>query len=532
VPAGEPLPGPGTLVLDPEVQVVRFQGPSGLLVEVLAPAPIPVPVGDGQGILTVGLVRGMGYRLRLSNIPERPSAELFPVVEVVGHLHRPENIDPAKYPIRVVFNQDDLEGAVDRGRLITKVIYLEDPDQALPLRMAKDEIPVVTLSPVEHPLRVASALGRPMAIVRLGGRTPAPEDLDPNAIGDLGLDWVVATSRGPCPYLLPDGKHCGMPCGPVCVAKPAPKQPILPRDEFLCDGGDYGVPAAPAPFAGVTGIDPRDAVVRFEFGSGDFVRSRILPTNIVCIYAPRFAEVRVSTATNEAIEVQAPRAGIAVEKPVLGRLVQPPRRLVQNQAPELSRARGRAMGMNGRVLTAEGSNNRGMAEYEALRIAITNLQKQTPELARTRQKPGLLNEKVRLIGIKTAEAPVITGITESASEAVMVWNPHSMTGIEIPPPRPGLAVVKRVSDAEAEPGDTITYAIIYRNMGNRPIGSVVIVDSLLPRLEYLPGTSKGPPGTVFKTAPNRVGSTELRWELPGALAPGVVGHVSFQVIVR
>jgi uncharacterized repeat protein (TIGR01451 family) len=143
-----------------------------------------------------------------------------------------------------------------------------------------------------------------------------------------------------------------------------------------------------------------------------------------------------------------------------------------------------------------------------------------------------LNEKQRLIGIKTAEAPVITGITESASQAVMVWNPHIMTGIEAPPDRPGLAVVKRVSDAEAEPGDTITYAIIYRNMGNRPIRSVVIVDSLLPRLEFLPGSSKGPPGTVFTTAPNRVGSTELRWELPGILAPGAVGHVSFQVIVR
>ncbi len=107
-----------------------------------------------------------------------------------------------------------------------------------------------------------------------------------------------------------------------------------------------------------------------------------------------------------------------------------------------------------------------------------------------------------------------------------------MTGSEPPPPRPGLAVVKRVSNTEAEPGDTITYAIIYRNMGNTPIRSVVIVDSLLPRLEYKPGTAKGPPGTVFATAVNRVGSTELRWELPSALPPGAVGHVSFDVIVR
>ena len=67
----------------------------------------PVPIGDGGGIITVGLKRGVGYRLRVTGIVERPVAELFPVIEVVGHLHRPDGIDPGKYPIRVVFNQDD-----------------------------------------------------------------------------------------------------------------------------------------------------------------------------------------------------------------------------------------------------------------------------------------------------------------------------------------------------------------------------------------------------------------------------------------
>ena len=79
-------------------QVVRFSGPAGLGVEVLAPPPTPVPVGNGGGIATVGLDRGVGYRLRLTNITERPARELFPVIEVVGHLHRPAEIDPAKYP--------------------------------------------------------------------------------------------------------------------------------------------------------------------------------------------------------------------------------------------------------------------------------------------------------------------------------------------------------------------------------------------------------------------------------------------------
>ena len=89
---------PAGPVLPPEIQVVRFQGPAGVKVEVLGPVPEPVPVGDGLGLLTAGLKVGRAYRLRVSNLPDRPGAEVFPVIEVVGHLHRPPGIDPAKSP--------------------------------------------------------------------------------------------------------------------------------------------------------------------------------------------------------------------------------------------------------------------------------------------------------------------------------------------------------------------------------------------------------------------------------------------------
>ena len=38
----------GPPALDPKVQVVRFQGPSGLRVEVLAPEPSPAPIGEAM----------------------------------------------------------------------------------------------------------------------------------------------------------------------------------------------------------------------------------------------------------------------------------------------------------------------------------------------------------------------------------------------------------------------------------------------------------------------------------------------------
>ncbi len=525
-------PGPELPVLEPDIQVVRFQGPEGMTVEVLGPAPTPLPPGEGGGLLTTGLKRGVGYRLRIANIPERPGAEVFPVVEVVGHLHRPEGINPGKYPIRVIFTMDDLDGVMNLGRLVTKVIYLEEPEQAIPLRMSKDQIPVVTLNPTEHPLKVASALGRPMAIVRIGGRRPTVEEVNGGSAGDLGLDWIAGVGTGPCPFANQDGKRCTMPCGPVCTA-PAPKvQTLLPRDEYLCDGGDRGIPVTVGSDGRLGGIEPRDAIVRFDIGLGDRVKPRILPTNVVCVYAPRFAEVRVSTGTNEAVDVQGPRSGIKIETPLLARNRAESRRLVQNQSAELSRNRARASGLKGREWIDEESNNRAPGGYENIIQLSSNKQTQNPELARNRQKAGLMKERIRLDGIKTAASPVVTGIAEGASEAIKVWSPHAMTGVETPPDRPGLAVIKRVSAVEAEPGDTLTYVIYYRNMGNTPIRSVTIADSLLPRLEYVKGTSRGPEGTVFTTAVNRVGSTEMRWTLPKVLAPGASGHVAFEVIVR
>jgi uncharacterized repeat protein (TIGR01451 family) len=526
-----PAAAPGASGLDPEVQIVRFQGPAGLTVEVLAPAPEPVPIGDGGGLVTTGLRRGVGYRLRLSNIPNRPGVELYPVIEIVGHLHRPEGIDPAKYPIRVVFSQEDLDDNTDRKRLITKVIYLEDPDQAIPFRVAKDQVSALTLNPSEQPLRIASALGRPIAIVRMGVREPTAEEIQAGAAGDLGLDYAMSLGQGRCPYLTVSGVPCSLPCGPPCTPPPPPK-PTLPRDEYLCDGGDRGMRAAASGDAHVVGVEPRDTVVGFDIGLTPLARTRVLPTNIVCVYAPRFAEVRVPTGPTANVDIQtvitdkwrfkaAQTSGEAVAK-----------RLVQNQDAELARGRARATAYRGRVQVGEDSSNRAIAAFQAPTLMITNLQTQKPELSRNRQQPVQIYERLRLEGIKTAQTPIVSALYQGTSESVKVWNPHIMTGVEVPPNRPGLAVIKRVSAAEAEPGDTLTYVILYRNMGNTPIRAVSIVDSLLPRLEYVKGSARGPERTRFTTEMNRVGSTELRWELPGILAPGASGYVSFQVIVR
>jgi uncharacterized repeat protein (TIGR01451 family) len=513
----------GPPAIPPDIQLVRFRVPAGAHVEILGPAPEPIALAEGRPQDIHGLKVGVGYRLRIWDIPDRPGAEVFPVVEVVGHLHRPPGIDPAKFPIRIVFGPEDLADAVDRGRLVTQVVYLEHPEQALPIALPKDEIPVVTLNPTEEPLKVGSALGRVMAIVRLGGRRPTMDEL-----GGPGLLGPGMAGSARCPFVGTDGNPCRMPCGPVCGTPPPPDRPWVPRDEYLCDGGDQAEPVHIAGDGGLAGIDPRDAALRFD----DTTRPRVLPTNVVCVYAPRFAVVRTAVGPNEALNVEGPWRASILERQAGFDARQGSRRLTQNQAAELDRARLRASGLKGRVYAGSHTELRVLNGFDASIHDAHHIITEGVELTRIRQKAGLLKEKLPPLAIKTLEKTVVTGVAEGAGRMVMSWAPRETVGVEVPPNKPGMAVVKRVSAGEAEPGDVLTYVIQFRNMGNTPIRAVTIVDSLLPRLGYVAGSALGPEGTIFTAVENKVGSTELRWDLPAPLAPGAEGYVLFKATVR
>ena len=507
--------------LPPEIQVVRFSVPNGAKLEVLGPAPEPIvpPEADLSG-LTVGLRVGVSYRLKLSNLENAPGVDLFPMVELVGHLHRPPSVDPLKFPIRIPFTADDAEDAGVRGRMVTSVVYLEAPDQALPVSSPKDQVPVVTLTPVESPLKIAPALGRVMAIVRLGGRAPTVEEL--SGAADYPLD-----ARS-CPFASAEGGRCAVPCGAASCLPPRADRPFAAGDEFLCDGGDGGSPASFGLGGGVSGIEPRDSVVKFQAGN----RPRLLPTNRVCVYAPRFAVVRGSIGANLNKTVVNLVSNELTQGQTTIQGKQSSKKFTLNQMAELARHRSRASGLKGREYAGEKAEVRVLQGYDVPTHVGGHVEVRALEVARQRQKGNVFRLKLKGEGIKTAESAVVTGMIEGLGQKVMSWKPQEIAGVEVPPDRPGLLVLKQVDAAEAEPGDIVTYTIRYRNMGNVAIQSVSVVDNLLPRLEYVPKSALGPPGTVFTSAENTAGSTELRWDLPAAVAPGQEGYVLFKAKVR
>ena len=511
--------------LDPDVQVVRFQGPPGLNVEVLAPTPTPVPAGDGGGIITVGLKRGVGYRLRITNIPERPRQRALS-----GHRDRRPSasartaIDPGKYPIRVVFNQDDLDDALDRGRLVTKVIYLEDPDQAIPFRMAKDQIPVVTLNPTEPPLRVASCSG------------PAGGDrADRRPAADESRKSERRLSRRHRPRLGRRASAQALPVpGSERLALLAAMRAGLRRRRSRrlaarCRATSISATAVTAASRSPPGRRPRRrrrpsrCCVGFDIGLGVNSKPRVLPTNVVCVYAPRFAEVRISTGTNQAIDIQTTKT----EKMVARRTPSParPARIRAAGAEPGPRAGPSSLARFGPERAVawpdEESNARGR-RLTAARACSPSISRSRPPSSRgTGRKPVLMKEGSAWTGSSRPSRPSSRASHEGTGEAVKVWGPHSMTGVETPPDRPGLAVIKRVSAAEAEPGDTLTYV-------DRRIATWEIRRSdpsrswtaCCPAWNTSRGPRAGRKGPGSRPPMNRVGSTELRWELPGILAPG------------
>ncbi|BBO34940.1 hypothetical protein [Lacipirellula parvula] len=167
---GEPLSG--------YCQAVELRAPQGARV---APA---AGAGFAEGhpdSLMVGLVVGPVYRFRVTDIPEHPGLEVFPTVEMVDRIYPPEG-ESLRFPVPVDLTLDELVMASE-GKFVTRVIYVEDPDLAVPIaEKTPSETRWFDVRTGEDPLVAADELGRPIAILRIGGRVPEADQNDVNFV--------------------------------------------------------------------------------------------------------------------------------------------------------------------------------------------------------------------------------------------------------------------------------------------------------------------------------------------------------------
>jgi hypothetical protein len=120
----------------------------------------------------VGMQVGPVYRLQISDIPNIENVEIYPTIEIIDRLYPPPAL-ALRYPIPIELTQDELELAAG-GAFVTRVIYVEDPQQTLPIaRKASEELPWIEAPIGEDPLVTADRNGRPVAILRMGSRVPS-----------------------------------------------------------------------------------------------------------------------------------------------------------------------------------------------------------------------------------------------------------------------------------------------------------------------------------------------------------------------
>jgi hypothetical protein len=151
----------------PYFQPVRVDLPSQGKVTVFhGPTFTPYEVESGRPF---AFLVGHVYRIRIAGMPEYPGIDLYPTVEVLDRLHPPPGQE-LEFPIPLQFTPEEINAALD-GRLVTKVVFLEQP-QLAPPRDQEFPIPTVEFLSSVNILAEADRAGRPMAILRLGSRTP------------------------------------------------------------------------------------------------------------------------------------------------------------------------------------------------------------------------------------------------------------------------------------------------------------------------------------------------------------------------
>lgn len=316
---------------------------------------------------------------------------------------------------------------------------------------------------------------------------------------------------------------CNNTWRPPGVACPWPPQ------EYLCDGGDQAAGVTVSPEWQLTGVDPQDTVAHYDSLDG---RTLVEASNQVCIYAPRFGAVRTVTGLG------------ASETFVLPAGVMQPDFLVQQDEYEqavtsLQRYQAK-IDLGTRLPVAYhtrqndgvvSTNLYGHAYQDAL-LPYANLRVLRDGTMDQREKARLA-ELTRAAAVWQAEQEVQVILDGAAAvEVVLDRQVEVIYTVRDLRNNPKLRLIKIASTDHAAVGEEVEFTIRFDNVGDQPIGNIVIVDHLVTRLEYVEGSAQASRDAAFSVQGNESDSLLLRWEISDPLEPGEGGLIHFKCRVR
>ncbi|MCE9562790.1 MAG: DUF11 domain-containing protein [Planctomycetes bacterium] len=456
-------------VIPAPLVAAKFLAPKGVRVTAFPGSPL----GRMFDVPTVlGLRPGFVYRFALGNLPGEPGKTLYPEVELRGVLVPRPGMKYMDYPIPLLFSPSDIDRALS-GNLITKVIYLEDPEKAIPAEASAD-------APIEIPedteklaLKAAFDNGRLMAIVRIGNRKPSPEELAMTAI-----DGTI---------LFPGEKYLKAPMlPPVFAFWNVPFfDPLLgprgPKEECFENGADKQDALGIGAEGRLGGLNPTDVGVEYTVNG----KRKVTTSCVACICSPRYI-IRRAELIPTGYEVKLGLAGHTGEM--------------------------RPAGFNDRLL------------------AITNIGREKTNEFIGRVRPSAYVGQIGTSMFIGMSRPIAIAQVFGVKVEGTYVEPEQLTAYPTLCP---LTVTKVVDPpGPKQQGEIVTVVIRYANTGTKAASDIVISDSLSGRLAYVPGSAQTDRPSNFSSSENEVGSLVLRWELPGTLLPGQAGTIKFKAKIR
>lgn len=534
---------PVQVVLPSKGTVTAYSGGPETAVNLGAPAQFNVGIG-------------FVYRLKIAGMPEFPGIELYPTIEMIDRLHPPPG-RAQEFPIPIRFTADEIETAL-AGRLVTKVVYLEQPQFAVTGDLTQAMLNRF-LPPDRNLLIEADRAGRPMILVRLGSRipdgTPAdaefferpapfkmavlntrPSEADSghSVIVDKATTFTPAVPRSEIEdtdaVRRAGRRNMTRPLAPrpyFTLEPPAPPWELFP-DEYLLDGGDRNFPVHETP-SHREGLDTEDAVAEFVDQAGNH---HILPTNRVAIYSPRFGVVVTELGLEAGVNVAKLASAVDLTR---GEGLRN-RTVTVNQAqrtPSLSvRVRSRASGMDTQTRGLGVHQEVVLSENRELAGSLEGVQNLVAPEMRNAERARIARERQAAIAWSRSEYPVIAASLEGAQQVVVKFSVNELVGVE-DRRKPGrLEIVKLADRQTALPGEFVNFRIEYENIGDRELTAVRIIDNLTPRLEYVADTASSSRAAVLDIADNGEGSVILTWSLKEPLKGKTKGVVTFRARVR
>lgn len=252
---------------------VRFLSPAGMSIAFYAPnCESKSGFGPNQ-VQTPGrynFAQAAIYRLKVSNIPNRPGVELYPTLEVVPSSCKTDAF-LAHSTVPVAFTEEDFE-QVAAGNYVVKVIYLPDPQYQDLATTVPDEVVSSRLEPGVDPIAEAKRRGSVLLVVRVGNidleapNTPAMDAPPPyhgpcapgmpcaGAMGPGGpMGMGAMAGRGPAgPMTMtppPVGQVMMTPNGPMMMTPNGP-MPMGPNGALMANPATGSAPTVPTKGSG------------------------------------------------------------------------------------------------------------------------------------------------------------------------------------------------------------------------------------------------------------------------------------------